>query len=195
MNDKLLDDVLRDEYYMILIDKLDDTNIIIDDKLEVENSKDKYIQEFALFLHQAEIEGYKMDGYILKKLMDIIEFEGYEYQIMMQYKTILNKAIVTTGDATDATILPVEDAISYINHYLSLDEHKVPVYGKPAYRFVDYILTPITKEDACLLIRKTAYGDCYKLYKKLKAADVITPDLVLKDMVNRVMEDINKEYQ
>lgn len=75
-------------------DKLKEDKIDIDLDLMVENSSQEYIKEFAMFLNElCCTRGIVLSESIFKKFMDIINYEGYEYQIVQQYVTIINNIV------------------------------------------------------------------------------------------------------
>lgn len=119
-----IDSVLRDYFYCVDSTKLLDDNIDIDTENHVENSCQKYLVLFAEFLNKARFNGYAIHPSILKRLMDIIEYEGYEYLIMQQYVNILENAMIITEDG----VLPIdaiheftpEEARDFVTSYLEV---------------------------------------------------------------------------
>lgn len=87
-----IDSVLRDYLYSIDASKLSDDNIDISDNI-VDESSQKYIQLLASFLNEAYYKGYIMSESILNKLLNVINYEGYEYPIMNAYANILLKSM------------------------------------------------------------------------------------------------------
>ena len=118
-----IDSVLK-YYYAIDSDKLSENKIDIDESLEIENSFSRYLQLFASFLNEAYYRGYVISESIIKKLMDIIEYEGYEYQIIEKYINILISYMDDyhcdddNRPAYREIILSSEDSQKFINEYL-----------------------------------------------------------------------------
>ena len=129
MIEPTIDHILTNYYHAIDSSKLSEDNIIIDENLVIEDSKNKYLQAFAEFLNDSYWKGYRISESIISKLMNIIDYEGYEYQIIQQYIKILNTAIIT-----DSSELPVcaelspEKCIEYINLYLEGKNNNIPYY-------------------------------------------------------------------
>lgn len=130
MREPTVDEILRDYYYAIDSSKLDESNIVIDENLVVEDSKNKYIRLFAKFLNISYLKGYRISESIILKLMNIIEYEGYEYQIMQQYLGILTDALITTpyNAIPVCADLSLQKSIEYINLYLELKDNNIPCY-------------------------------------------------------------------
>lgn len=137
-----INDILK-YYNGIDSDKLSENNINIDENLEVEDSFGKYLQLFASFLNEAYYRGYIISESILKKLMDIIEYEGFEYQIMEAYSQILLDAMNdyhcddNNRPIYREYILSTEDSRKFINEYLeaikiiSTDKYVIPFFKNP----------------------------------------------------------------
>lgn len=132
-----IDTIMKDYYNCICSDKLLDKNINIDDSLEVENSTQSYIQEFASFLNKSYYRGYVISESIFSKLLDIINYEGYEYKLFNAYQNILLDAMNCYNSETDVefTTLNPEDAKDFVMEYskiYDLSEYtldNVPHYG------------------------------------------------------------------
>jgi len=114
-----IDNVLKEYYHAITADKLDDENIVIDET-PVEDSVNKYIVEFCKFLRASYNRGYYISESILSKLMAVIDYEDYAYQVFMGYKTVLENAMndYVTVHKYKAEELSVEESIKFINKYL-----------------------------------------------------------------------------
>lgn len=114
-----IDNVLKEYYHAIPADKLDDENIVIDET-PVEDSVNKYIVEFCKFLRASYNRGYYISESILSKLMAVIDYEDYAYQVFMGYKTILENAMndYVTEYKQPIDEFTVEQSINYINEYL-----------------------------------------------------------------------------
>lgn len=121
-----IDSVMKEYYHCICSDKLSSDNINIDDTLEIENSFTKYLQLFASFLNESYYRGYVLSGSILKKLMDIIEYEGYEYQILDEYIKILFDGMKDYHCDDDnrptyrEIVLEAEDSKNFVMEYLDI---------------------------------------------------------------------------
>lgn len=128
MKQVTIDDVLREYYHAISSDKLSDENITIDEDLFIEDSKNKYLQEFATFLNVAYHNNYKVSESIISKFMNVIEYTGYECQIIRQYVKVFDDFF---SDLTrpNICILSPYKAIEYINLYLNAKDHRIPYYG------------------------------------------------------------------
>lgn len=118
-----IDSVLKEYYYAIDSDKLNENNISIDENLEVEDSYEKYVRLFAAFLNEAYFKGYVISEPIFKRLMNIIEYEGFEYQIMEAYANILDTVMIDHNWINNrpeyrVKILDLNDSIKFINQYL-----------------------------------------------------------------------------
>lgn len=129
-----IDSVMKNYYNRICSDKLLDKNIDIDDTLEVNNSSQQYIQEFALFLNNIYYQGYIISESIFSKLLDIINYEGYEYKLFKAYENILSDAIRYTNNISNELLTPVEAkdfVIKYSEIYNNdnIDIDSVPCYG------------------------------------------------------------------
>lgn len=88
-----INSILRDYLYSIDSSLLSEDNIDIDDTITIEESSQKYIQLLASFLNEAYYMGYIMSESILNRLLNIINYEGYEYQVMTAYSDILMNAM------------------------------------------------------------------------------------------------------
>ena len=130
MIEPTIDQILAYFYNAIDSSKLDEDNIIINENLVIEDSKNKYLQAFAKFLNDSYHKGYRISESIISKLMNIIDYEGYEWQIIQQYIKILNTAIIEDGDVLpNCANLSPEKCIEYINLYLqSKDNNYIPYY-------------------------------------------------------------------
>lgn len=122
-----IDDILREYYHAISSDKLSDDNITIDEDLIVEDSKNKYLQEFATFLNVAYHNNYKVSESIISKFMNIIEYTGYEFQIIEQYTKVFDD-FFSPLTRPNICILRPHKAIEYINLYLNAKDHRIPYY-------------------------------------------------------------------
>lgn len=127
MREITIDSILRDHYNAISSDKLSDDNINIDENLVVEDSKNKYLQAFAQFLNDAYMNNYKISDSIISKLMNIIEYDGYQYQIIKEYIRILIENMDWEEIPNSIQLTPTE-AIEYINLYLSMGPDNVAYY-------------------------------------------------------------------
>lgn len=114
-----IDSVLKKYYHAIPSDKLNDDNIVIDES-PVEDSVNKYIVDFARFLRTAYNRGYYISESIFSKLMSVIDYEDYAYQVFIGYKNILEEFMFdyVTEYKYPADVLSVEESIKFINEYL-----------------------------------------------------------------------------
>ena len=129
MREPTINEILRDYYYAIDSSRLNDDNIIIDENLKVEDSKNKYLQAFATFLNLSYWQGYRISESIISKLMGIIDYEGYEYQIIEQYIKILNSAMISHSEEIPVCVeLSPQKCIEYINLYLETNGNGIPYW-------------------------------------------------------------------
>lgn len=114
-----IDNVLKKYYHALPADKLNDENIVIDET-PVEDSVNKYIIEFCKFLRASYNRGYYISESILSKLMGVIDYEDYAYQVFMGYKAILENAMndYVTEYKHPMDEFTVEQSIKYINEYI-----------------------------------------------------------------------------
>lgn len=127
LNNVTVDSVLMKYYHSIDSKHLQDDKINIDTNLKVVDSSTKYIKYFARFLDVLHSKGYVLSDSILKKLMDIIDYEGYEYQIMRCYTDIIYSHIQKVNGYAEYQTFPEylefngyidkEIAIEYITNY------------------------------------------------------------------------------
>ena len=113
-------------------DKLKENKINIDENLVVENSAAKYLQLFAEFLNNMLEGGYYVSESIMNKLMNIIKYEGYEYQIMNQYYDIIMDAVYPymkcTKDLFKNPDLDPEQSKEFINKYIeTIKKGRTPI--------------------------------------------------------------------
>ena len=123
-----LDKVLI-KFNAIDADKLKEDKINIDENLVVENSAAKYLQLFAEFLNNMLEGGYYVSESIMNKLMNIIKYEGYEYQIMNQYYDIIMDAVYPSRikcikDLFKKPDLDPEQSKEFINKYIETVKSK-----------------------------------------------------------------------
>lgn len=125
LEEKELDDILRDYCNGIYTQELSEDKIEIDDTLQDENSPSKYIQLFACFLNESYYRGYIISESIISKLMDIIGLDGYQYQIIEKYIDILfnhmndYKIDEENRPVFREIVLDVDESKSFINEYLT----------------------------------------------------------------------------
>lgn len=149
--------VLRDHYFSILSNELSEDNITIDEELEISNSSEKYVIGLAKFLNESFYKGYVISSSILSKLMDIIEYTGYEYQVLECYINILNKSMnnllgyIKSKPDIDKLDLNSENCISFITEYSKvikdipanstvIDNSLIPHFKDPNVEEEDFIL-------------------------------------------------------
>lgn len=144
MREVTIDMILRDHYNAISSDKLSDDNIKIDTDMVIEDSKNKYLVAFAEFLNNASLNGYKISESIMSKLLNIIEYEGYQYQIINEYIRILKENMNWTLEEENIKLKP-KQAIEYINFYLSTDPNTTAYYIT-TYKFETVIGYPLLIE-------------------------------------------------
>lgn len=124
-----IDSVLRDYFYSINSIKLSEDNIDIDDSVVVEESTQRYIQLLASFLNEAYYMGYIMSESILNRLLNIINYGGYEYQIMNAYADILMGSMNDMhGDDINRPVykrdmLSYTEAQGYVTDYVDAVRH------------------------------------------------------------------------
>lgn len=144
-----IDSILKDYFYAINSSKLSEDNIDIDDSIVVEESTQRYIQLLASFLNEAYYMGYIMSESILNRLLNIINYEGYEYQIMNAYADILMGSMNDMhGDDDNRPVykrdmLSYSDAKGYVTDYVDAVRHDNEINSLifPHYR------NPNSKED------------------------------------------------
>lgn len=130
-----IDSIMKKYYHGICSDKLSEDKINIDENLEVENSSTKYLQLFASFLNESYYKGYVLSNSIMKKLMDIIDYEGFEYQILEKYIDILNNAMNDYKCDEDnrptyrEIILESEESKNFVMEYLKVLNDEKFVYS------------------------------------------------------------------
>lgn len=127
-----IDDILKEYYHSIYYGELEDTNINIDDSLEVENTGQEYLKSFAKFLNQSYYRGYIISENIFSKLLDIIKYDGYEYKLFKAYEKILVDNMISENAELPETELLPEDAKDFINVYSDIYENNnnpVPHYN------------------------------------------------------------------
>lgn len=88
-----LTSVLKDHYSVIHSEKLSENNIIIDEEMVVSNSSEMYLIELAKFLNECYYKGYVLSSSIVSRLMDIIDYTDYQYQVLCSYMDILNNSM------------------------------------------------------------------------------------------------------
>lgn len=134
-----MDTVLRDHYHLIPIDKLSEDNITIDENLVIEDSSTRYPQIFASFLNDAYYRGYIISESILKKLMDVIDYEGYEVQIFEKYIDILHEYMNDyecdeDNRPKEGYLLEPQEAIDFVTKYCEAIKDSninIPHYRNP----------------------------------------------------------------
>ena len=125
-----LEEVLLEDYNVIDSGIIAEDKINIDMDLVVENSSAKYLQLFASFLNGMLEEGYYIAEPILNKLMGIIDYEGYEHQIMEQYANIIINTVLSRKFKTEPILSPEESKefiIKYIETVKSKGEVPFPL--------------------------------------------------------------------
>ena len=122
-----IEQILMYFYNAIPSSYLDDDNIIINEERVFENSKERYLKEFAKFLNNLIHIGYKVSGSIMSRLLNIIEYEGYQHQIMEQYIEIITKNMKDYNAEFSLEFTP-KKAIEYINAYISSPEDSAVEY-------------------------------------------------------------------
>lgn len=132
-----IDSVLRDYFYSVSADRLLEDNIEIDTDNVIEDSKALYLQFFASFLIDSYYKGYIMSESIMKKLMDIIDYTGYEYLILQSYIDILNSAMIDHVLDVDyesirlhTGVISPEESKEFILEYLKQIQEKKLVPGE-----------------------------------------------------------------
>lgn len=140
LRDITVDSLLK-KYNFIDSSKLSEDKININDELVVENSFDQYVKEFVYFLNEAYYRGYVVSESIFKRLMDIIEYEGYEYQIIKSYINILLESMNDYNmDSINRPYygefsITSEEALNFINKYLEvLQSNSITAFDYPHYR-------------------------------------------------------------
>lgn len=169
MKNLTVDEILKYYYRAIDSSKLNEDNIIIDENLVVEDSKNKYLKEFANFLNDSYWKGYRISESIISKLMNIIEYTGYEYQLIKQYIDILNSCIISRYEEIPNTIdITPQRAIEYINLYISCQDDKIPYY----------------------ITDKKFNTNCNELYTLIEIEDPIS--IIIKDMKEWISKHSNQ---
>lgn len=190
-----IDSILKDYFYAIDSSKLSDDNIDIDDTNVVTESAQKYIQLLASFLNEAYYMGYIMSESILNKLMNIIDYKGYEYQLMETYSNILmgsmndNHGLDPNRPVYRQDMLSYEESKNYVMDYLNavknaeeINSTSFPHYKNPnsnaedanfVLMFLNEVEYPIDRiykdfENATNPVQIAEYG--YILYKYNKPA-------------------------
>ena len=124
-----IDNVLL-KFNAIDADKLKENKINIDENLVVENSAAKYLQLFAKFLNDLLEGAYYVSESIMDKLMNIIKYEGYEYQIMNQYYDIIMGTVYpfSIKVLSKNPDLDPEQSKEFINKYIeTIKEGRTPI--------------------------------------------------------------------
>lgn len=124
-----IDNVLL-KFNAIDADKLKENKINIDENLVVENSAAKYLQLFAKFLNDMLKGRYYVSESIMNKLMNIIKYEGYEYQIMNQYYDIIMGTVYPfhIKVLSKNPDLDPEQSKEFINNYIeTIKEGRTPI--------------------------------------------------------------------
>lgn len=124
-----IDEILMYFYNAIDSKKLSEDKIIIDEENVSEKSKELYLQKFAMYLNNYACRGYKLSGSIISKLLNIIEFDGYQDQIITQYNAIISEYMRDYIIEPSKDYLNPKEAIEFINKYISLDDDKIVSYG------------------------------------------------------------------
>lgn len=150
----LLDlDSLLKYYGYIESSKLSEDKIDIDENLVIENSFDKYIETFVTFLNNLYYNRIAISESIFKKLMDIIDYEGYEYQIIKNYIEILlnnmpDNSEVNINNKDSSYSFTTEEGIDFINKYLeALQSGSVNSLSFPHYQKVVTLVDSIQGEE------------------------------------------------
>ena len=122
-----IEEILMYFYSAIPSFELDEDNIIINEEMVFENSKEIYLKEFAKFLNNLIHVGYKVSGSIMSRLLSIIEYDGYQHQILEQYIEIITKNM-KDFDAEFSLEFTPKKAIEYINAYINSPEDSAVEY-------------------------------------------------------------------
>lgn len=139
LNKITLDNILIKYFDCISTDKLLEDNIDIDDTIKVEDSSQKYLQLFASFLNESYYRGYVISEKILKRLMNIIDYEGLEYLAMDKYQEILLNTMLDYKVDEDnrpkyrEVVLSPEESKEFIMQYLKAvqESRDVPHFKNP----------------------------------------------------------------
>lgn len=193
-----IDTILRDHYSSIYSEKLSEDKIDIDDTLEIENSSTKYLQLFACFLNEAYYRGYVISNSIMKKLMDIIEYEGFEYQILEKYIDIIFDNINDYKCDEDNRpvyrefILEPEESKNFIMEYLqAIHDDKAIYSSKDIPHFTNPNSAAEQKSFNLKLLTETEYP-IDKMYKTISNNDFSNyPMLYAEEMEVIFNENIN----
>lgn len=179
LNNVTVDSVLMKYYHSIDSRHLQDDKINIDSKKVVDSST-KYIQYFAAFLDTLHSKGYVLSDSILKKLMDIIDYEGYEYQIMKCYADIIFKYIDKDAVFEFDGYIDKETSIEYITNYSKAIKNLDSSVESVSYGCVPYF----TDIDF----------DIESPFYVLKEMNAIIPTLYY-DITNHKVEDIEQAIE
>lgn len=183
-----LDSILRDHYFSIHSEKLSENNITINEELEISNSSEKYVIRLAKFLNESYYKGYVISSSILSKLMDIIEYTGYEYQVLESYIDILNNSMnkhleeMECKPDLDKLELNYQNCINFVTNYSEIikdipetdtmiNNYKVPHFSEPNVKeqeFNLYILKEVSDPIQFIYDNiKTANYDFNKIVESL----------------------------
>lgn len=170
MKEVTIDSILRDHYTALSSDKLSDDNIKIDTDLLAEDSKSKYLVTFAEFLNKLAMKNYKISDKIMLKLLNIIDYEGYQYQIINGYIRIITETMNWNLQDVKSVVFEPKESIEYINEYLSMDIDKVVYYTNDNKFIISGIRMLIEIDDPEKLIE----DDFYKWNDKYsKLCDIV----------------------
>lgn len=142
-----IDDILKYFYNSIDEKKLYEDKIVVDEDNLHEDSKNIYLQKFAKFLNDSAYKGYKISSSIISKLLKVIEYDGYQDQIIDQYADILNTAMRNEYiKEPPANYLDPMWCIDYVNKYIASDYDKVVSYDESSVFIIEnykYLLQEI----------------------------------------------------
>lgn len=128
-----IDDILKYFYNSIDSEKLHEDKIVIDEYDMRDDSKNLYLQKFAMFLNDSAYKGYKISNSIIVRLLRVIEYDGYQHQIIDQYSKILSNAMkndIVIKEEQPTEYLDPMWCIDYVNKYIATDDDKVVYYNK-----------------------------------------------------------------
>ena len=123
-----IEEILMYFYSSIPSHELDEDNIVINEEHISENSKELYLKKFASFLNNLAKLGYKVSGSIMSKLLNVIEYDGYQDQIIDQYISIITKNIKEYNAESYIDFTP-KQSIEYVNAYINSSEETLVVYN------------------------------------------------------------------
>lgn len=147
INEVSIDKILLYFYNGIDSRDLDENKIIISEENISDNSKELYLQKFAKLLNYCGYNDYRLSSSIVVKLLDIIEYEGYQDQIISQYYDIITKNMKSEDIYNEQDLSPME-AIQFINEYIAKEDMIVIYHNKKfSNKEIKYILEEITDVD------------------------------------------------